>query len=180
MKKLMKKVMILATVLMTGTMVQAASVNWTLSPFALSDPDGGYLTGGALYFLQGDSSGAAAAIIGGTFLADFGSQILDNSVTAPAGNMTSRVVNGVTAGTYDFFVVAFDAGTIGAAQNFIISSDINQSTYEPPATATTATFSSSSFAGGTAEDWSPIPEPTSVALLAIGVAAIGLRRKFRK
>ncbi len=28
--------------------------------------------------------------------------------------------------------------------------------------------------------WAPVPEPTSVALLAIGAAAIGLRRRIRK
>jgi hypothetical protein len=29
-------------------------------------------------------------------------------------------------------------------------------------------------------NWAPVPEPTSVALLAIGAAAIGLRRRIRK
>jgi hypothetical protein len=28
--------------------------------------------------------------------------------------------------------------------------------------------------------WAPIPEPSSMALLAIGAAALGFRRKFRK
>lgn len=34
--------------------------------------------------------------------------------------------------------------------------------------------------GGNLTDWQPVPEPTSMALFALGAAAIGLRRRFRK
>ncbi|MDR3221342.1 MAG: PEP-CTERM sorting domain-containing protein [Candidatus Accumulibacter sp.] len=101
----------------------------------------------------------------------YSSAILDSGVTHPAGGKTGAAVTGLADATPSFYVVVFDA----SSANYIVSSTYSATTYAPPQPATPITFRADDFGA-----WAPVPEPTGMALLALGVAAAGLRRRFRK
>lgn len=182
MKKLM---MMIVSIAMMAGLSQAASVTWNSG--AILNPETGLTIGAttgiylAQIFFYTDAAGTVP------FAAGAGAQISDSvsSLSAFSGTTASVFPASTAAGTwYAQMVITSTDG------NWTRTSELVALTAIPPSGNLTLNFTSGAgtvdgIAGGTTwpttddNGWDPVPEPTSIALLVLGVTAIGLRRRVR-
>ncbi|MBR4171023.1 MAG: PEP-CTERM sorting domain-containing protein [Kiritimatiellae bacterium] len=197
----MKKMM-LALAVVLGFMVagQAAQVTWQQGSGAFTDASGNAVAGVALLFVAPVDADAPTltykdgklTTTSGTYLGQttLGS---DGKVTKTAIALTGTWDSGTitTDGAYgfgstvdawgagnsnkrDFFMVVFDSNTISDSSKYVVTSLTGKNAGTTTGNITVA-FPGKQFA---ADAWTSVPEPCSVALVLLGVAALGLKRKI--
>ena len=168
----MKKILVLASALCIAAATQAASVSWAVTK--ATD-----FKSGTVYVVTGLTSAEVIALCESTDASDWATAFSG----ATSGSVANRGgANGVSSDVGDAVVFAFvSPAGIAEGSSWAVSDNISTTgyTYTPPATKPadlTYEYAAANVTSGTFQSQS-IPEPTTVALLALGLAAVGLKRK---
>ena len=166
----MKKLLVMLLAVATAGFVQAAQMDWTFTGSTA-------IEGCSLYVLtQQLDDVSAISDITGAAVDSVDSLALNRRGTATSvtdGKISGLDGNNGDSRTLYFYVVDGDSFYYAGSQ-----SGTQYVAGEGTGSAADVTNSSIPAPGGTG--WTtpgPIPEPTTVALLALGMAALGLRRK---
>jgi len=194
----MKKMITIVAALFVAAAAQAAVIDWEINGRdTLKHQSGvGNVAAGVLVYLvfADDAATLAATIAAGTFLTQedvLGSYAIIGSQGNFGGTTASAIHDNIDVNVvYEFAIIAFNEQYTGAEGSSgyykIITGGGNHFArgYAPPPGNAGATDPAAWIGvDAAAAPWvayTVIPEPTAMALLALGAAAVGLRRRFRK
>ena len=189
----MRKLIIACVAVAITTVVQAASVSWTISNvYSPSDSSAKVATGtmSAWLFVTAnttDVSGvpvttlaAVQSVLDSGDLTGLSSLAAAHGTNSADGGFTGATgLDGFSSGSLTAFAVVVDSTDLASAQNYFLASGGAEKT----ATFTSATgakmlaFGSQATITQAAGGWAAVPEPTSGLLILLGMAGLALKRK---
>ena len=192
----MKKSLAFIAVAVLAGVSQAATIKWQANNVKI---DGTAVSGGVAYLVMAEGSSGPGTTGYTTYTAaslktaiekgSIAGAIADTK-TGTAGQINKATIgnfgNGGTSDpdTIKTFFVVFDKDSIAASTKYVIigadnpmSKTFTSATGEQTASFGNVTTGANGYSISGSGGWTAIPEPTTVALLALGLAAVGLKRK---
>jgi hypothetical protein len=196
-KTKMKKMMTLLAVVLAAGITQAAAISWNSGTMYMptSAADGTWNTaGGSAYRVPGGAASPVTAYFfilsaedyaavnidtisaqmkAGTYNLDGADNTAKPTAGPRAANWTNQGNYAPETSGYMLAIYTLDATDASFGQEWFMVAIATGTIPQSGADVTVQNMASN------IGEWTPVPEPTSMALLALGVAALGLRRKFR-
>ena len=170
----MKNLLTMLAVTLLAVTTHAGAIGWSVDTSSLGgspNPYAGYIA----YLVDANDLEALLASDGKLDKDAWSTSLtLSNATISNKGLITKDVGSYAEGAVVEVYTILFKAGSVEkGVTEYAISSPISN---KFGASGNAAySFPTSSF--GTWQKWSDVPEPTTMALLGLGVAALGLRRR---